>query len=76
MEPPPSVAWATGTIPAATEAAAPPLEPPGVWSIFHGFRHTPKATDSVVAASPTSGVFVFPKITKHRTFVLDIANTI
>ena len=28
MEPPPSLAWATGTIPAATAAAEPPLEPP------------------------------------------------
>ena len=29
MEPPPSVPWAAGTMPAATAAAAPPLEPPG-----------------------------------------------
>ena len=28
IEPPPSEAWATGTMPAATAAAAPPLEPP------------------------------------------------
>ena len=28
MEPPPSVAWATGSTLAATAAAAPPLEPP------------------------------------------------
>ena len=30
IDPPPSLAWATGNIPAATAAAAPPLEPPGV----------------------------------------------
>ncbi|GAA2734992.1 hypothetical protein GCM10010439_58650 [Actinocorallia aurantiaca] len=32
MEPPPSLAWATGTMPAATATAAadPPLEPPTV----------------------------------------------
>ncbi len=29
IEPPPSLAWAIGNIPAATAAAAPPLEPPG-----------------------------------------------
>ena len=29
MEPPPSLAWARGTIPAATEALEPPLDPPG-----------------------------------------------
>ncbi len=28
IEPPPSVAWATGMIPAATAAAAPPDDPP------------------------------------------------
>jgi hypothetical protein len=28
IEPPPSPPWATGTIPAATAAAEPPLEPP------------------------------------------------
>jgi hypothetical protein len=28
IDPPPSVAWATGTSPAATAAAEPPLEPP------------------------------------------------
>lgn len=30
IEPPPSDACASGTMPAATAAAAPPLEPPGV----------------------------------------------
>ncbi len=30
IDPPPSLAWAIGTMPAATAAAAPPLEPPGV----------------------------------------------
>jgi len=29
IEPPPSLAWAIGTNPAATAAALPPLEPPG-----------------------------------------------
>ena len=29
IEPPPSLPWASGTMPAATAAAAPPDEPPG-----------------------------------------------
>ena len=41
IEPPPSEAWAIGTMPAATAAAAPPLEPPGTWSTPHGLRVGP-----------------------------------
>jgi len=37
MEPPPSDPVASGTIPAATAAAEPPDDPPGVCSRFHGF---------------------------------------
>ena len=37
IEPPPSLACASGTIPAATAAAAPPLEPPGVSAGSQGF---------------------------------------
>ena len=36
IDPPPSEALAHGTIPEATAAAAPPLDPPGPWSGFHG----------------------------------------
>ncbi len=36
MEPPPSLPWAMGRMPAATAAAAPPLEPPGVTPCRHG----------------------------------------
>ena len=36
IEPPPSFACATATMPLATAAAEPPLEPPGVWPSFHG----------------------------------------
>jgi hypothetical protein len=63
MEPPPSLAPATGTMPAATAAAAPPLEPPGEYSRFHGLRVGPQATGSVMPFAPSSGVFVRPKIT-------------
>ena len=38
IEPPPSLAWATGTIPAATAAAEPPLEPPVERSRSQGLR--------------------------------------
>ena len=38
IEPPPSLPCASGTIPAATAAAEPPEEPPGVRSRSHGLR--------------------------------------
>src|SRR5215471_17450835 len=38
MEPAPSEPCASGPIPDAIAAAAPPLEPPGVLSRFQGFR--------------------------------------
>ncbi len=60
MEPPPSVAWAAGTMPAATAAAAPPDEPPVVQPRSHGLRDGPNNRGSVVAVSPNSGVFVLP----------------
>ncbi len=41
IEPPPSLAWATGTMPDATAAPEPPDDPPGVWSVFHGLRVAP-----------------------------------
>ena len=42
MEPPPSLPWATGTIPDATAAAEPPDEPPLVCSVLHGLRGRPE----------------------------------
>ena len=41
IEPPPSLAWAIGNIPAATADAAPPLEPPGERAGSHGLRLIP-----------------------------------
>src|SRR5262245_45110041 len=52
IEPPPSLACAAGTMPAATAAAEPPLDPPGLKSGFHGLRVAPKASGSVVGRSP------------------------
>src|ERR1700761_301969 len=46
-EPPPSVPMASGVIPAATDAPAPPLEPPGVRSRFQGLRVIPQSALSV-----------------------------
>ncbi len=37
-DPPPSEPWATGASPAATAAAAPPLDPPAVYAGSHGLR--------------------------------------
>ena len=45
MEPPPSLAPAIGTIPLATTAAAPPLEPPGECSRFQDCGLARKAQD-------------------------------
>src|SRR6058998_1763667 len=64
IEPPPSFACATGTIPEATAAAEPPLDPPGERVLSHGFRVGPYASGSVVGTGPSSGVFVFPRKTK------------
>ena len=63
IEPPPSLACAAGTSPAATAAADPPLEPPGERSRSHGLWVGPKAIGSVVGRMPSSGVFVRPRIT-------------
>src|SRR5688572_25410972 len=62
-EPPPSVPTASGASPAATAAAAPPLEPPGVRARFQGFRLTPVSGLSVTPFHPNSGVVVLPTIT-------------
>src|SRR3954454_24123715 len=55
IEPPPSDACAIGTSPPAPAAPEPPDEPPGVWSVFHGFRVGPKRCGSVTGRIPTSG---------------------
>ena len=63
MDPPPSPAEAKGTIPAEIADAEPPLDPPGVWSLFHGLRQGPKTSGSVIPNRPNSGVFVLPTMT-------------
>ena len=43
-------------MPAASAAAEPPDEPPGLNSRFHGLRVTPQMRESVIAAQQNSGV--------------------
>ena len=62
-EPPPSLPPAIGTTPAATAAAEPPLEPPGVCAVFQGLLTRPKACESLTPLSPNSGRLVLPKTT-------------
>src|SRR3970282_210636 len=53
---------------ALTETALPPDEPPGTYSIFHGFLLGPKALNSVVKPIENSSRFVFPIIIASSTF--------
>ncbi len=68
IEPPPSLACAIGTTPAATAAAEPPDEPPGVLLGSQGLRVGPKRYGSVVGTRPNSGVLVLPKMTSPAAF--------
>ena len=60
IDPAPSDPSAAGISPAATAAAAPPLEPPGVWAVLQGLRVAPNEGPSVNGHWPTSGAWVLP----------------
>src|SRR5689334_22659130 len=60
IEPPPSVPSPNGVMPAATEDAAPALDPPGVFAGFHGLRVIPVSGQSPTALQPNSLVVVLP----------------
>ena len=60
IEPPPSEPVAHGTMPAATAAAEPPEDPPGVRLRSHGLRVTPFASVAVHGKIVSSGTFVMP----------------
>ena len=60
IEPPPSDPVAHGTSPAATAAADPPEDPPGVRVTSHGLRVTPFASVAVHGKIVSSGTFVIP----------------
>ena len=62
IEPPPSLACATGRMRAATAAAAPPDDPPEECARFQGLRVGPCRRDSVVGIRPNSGLELLPKI--------------
>jgi hypothetical protein len=63
MEPMPSEAVAPAHRPAATAAALPPLEPPGLRSVFQGLRVIPNAGPSVSPMIASSGQLVLPMTT-------------
>ena len=60
IEPEMSLAWAAGTMRAATAAADPPDEPPGDRPRSHGLWVGPYSAGSVVPIRAISGVFVRP----------------
>ena len=64
IEPPPSLPWLNGLIPAAVSAEAPPDEPPGECFRFHGLRVVPCRGESVRAFQPNSEVVVLPRRTR------------
>ena len=63
MEPPMSFPCATGTMPDATAAADPPLDPPAEWDGDQGLRVGPNAIGSVVGDMVSSGTLVRPSST-------------
>src|SRR5882762_4268845 len=61
MEPAPSEPRLIMPMPLAAAIAAPPLEPPQVFSEFHGFRLMPVSGPSVTPFQPNSGMLVLPR---------------
>ena len=62
IEPPRSSAVATVASPAATAAALPPLDPPGVTPSRQGFWVGPKRGLSVPTEATSSGMLVLPRM--------------
>ncbi len=58
IDPPPSPAEAIGTMPAATAAADPPLDPPGEQSVFQGFLQGPKSSGSVTRSGNSYNIIM------------------
>src|SRR5262245_25953954 len=61
-DPPVSLPSASGTIPEASAAAAPPLLPPQVFDRSYGLRVAPKTVLNVCDPEPNSGVLVLPSV--------------
>ena len=64
IDPPPSLACAIGTTPAATNAPEPDEDAPAVWSGFHGLRTGPIRGCSADALKPNSDICVLPSGTR------------
>src|SRR6201987_6410930 len=64
IEPPPSLACATGSTRAATAADAPPDEPPEGCARLQGLRVGPCSLGSVVGSNPISGLALLPKMVR------------
>jgi hypothetical protein len=66
-----------GTMPAATQAADPPEDPPGTRVGASGLRVTPYALFSVEEPIANSSMFVFAMITAPalRSLVIAVAST-
>src|SRR5262249_3880327 len=60
IQPPPSLPWVDGVVPAAVLAEEPPDAPPGVCFGFQGLRVVPWIGESVSAFQPYSGVVLLP----------------
>src|ERR1700751_4722372 len=60
VEPPPSVATASGAMPLAIATAAPPLEPPLVRAALQALRVRPNSGASVRLGRPPRGVLFWP----------------
>ena len=65
MDPSPSLPWATATMPLATAAADPPLEPPDERVRSYGLHVGPYAAGSVVTVVPSSGTRMRPRTTNR-----------
>src|SRR5260221_11385882 len=60
IDPPPSLPCANGTTPAATNAPAPPDDPPAERVGSHGLRHGGRPSGSGGAGRPRPGVPLLP----------------
>ena len=83
IDPPPSLPWASGTIPAATAAALPPLDPPVECPVFHGLRRRRRRraarssrgsrTRACSSCRRTRSRRCRKRVGEHRVLVLDPA---
>ena len=64
IDPPPSEPVASGTMPAARAAAAPPEDPPAPWSGLNGLAVGPNTALVVLADQANSGRLVLPTTTQ------------